>query len=143
MSQEGFQQGSPQPVEPAFVGPSVALTSDDKTWGMLAHLLSLAGYIGIPFGNVIAPLVVWLVKRDTSKFVDYHGKESLNFQINILVYLLVSIPLLFCIVGIFTMAAAYVYGVVMAIVAAIKANNQGKQRRDVPVPVHVPTYQVE
>jgi uncharacterized Tic20 family protein len=114
--------GPEPPLTPdsAYPGDAVATTSDDRLWAMLAHLLSLSGYF-IPFGNVVAPLVVWMVKRDSSKFVDYHGKESLNFQINVLLYILVSIPLVFCVVGIFTMIAAGVYGLVMAIIAGVNA----------------------
>src|SRR5438067_1415460 len=57
------------------------LTSEEKTWGMLCHLSTLLAYAagGLTF---IGPLVCWLIKKDTSKFVDYHGKESLNFQLN-------------------------------------------------------------
>lgn len=110
------------PEEGSEPEPSVSISSDDKTWAMLAHLLTISGFV-IPLGNIIAPLVIWLVKKETSKFVDYHGKESLNFQINILVYLLVSIPLVFCVVGIFTMIAASLYGLIMAIIAGINASS--------------------
>ncbi len=53
---------------------------DARTWAMLCHIGAFAGYI-IPFGHIIAPLVIWLIKKDESPFVDDQGKESLNFQI--------------------------------------------------------------
>ena len=109
--------------EPPYPGEApLALTSEERTWGMLCHLSSLLGYFaaGLSF---IGPLICWLIKKDQSAFVDYHGKESLNFQLNILVYILVSIPLIFCFVGILTLSLAVVYGAIMAIVAGVKANS--------------------
>jgi len=56
-------------------------TKDDRTWAMLCHLSGLAGYV-VPFGNIFGPLIIWLIKRDQSWFVDDQGKEALNFQIS-------------------------------------------------------------
>ena len=58
---------------------------------MLCHLSSLAGSV-IPFGNIVGPLVVWLIKKDEYAFVDDQGKESLNFQISITIYTVVGHP---------------------------------------------------
>jgi len=97
------------------------LTSEEKTWGMLCHLSTLLAYAagGLTF---IGPLVCWLIKKDTSKFVDYHGKESLNFQLNVLIYTLICLPLVCVVVGIFLLAALHVYSIVCVIIAGIKAN---------------------
>ncbi len=62
---------------------------DDRTWGILCHLSALAMLLGVPLGNLLGPLVVWLVKRDQSSFVDQQGREALNFQISITLYALV------------------------------------------------------
>lgn len=64
------------PSEPGKL--PTAQTQDDKTFGMLAHLLGA-------FANILGPLVIWLMKKDQSKFVDDQGKEALNFQILILI----------------------------------------------------------
>ncbi|WP_269527096.1 DUF4870 domain-containing protein [Coraliomargarita parva] len=53
----------------------------DRTSGMLCHLLALSGLIGVPFGNIVGPLIIWLIKKDQDPFVDRCGKNSLNFQI--------------------------------------------------------------
>ena len=58
--------------------PLTVLTGEEKTWGMLCHLSTLLSYLALAL-TFIGPLVCWLVKKDSSKFVDYHGKESLNF----------------------------------------------------------------
>jgi uncharacterized Tic20 family protein len=99
-----------------------ALTSEEKTWGMLCHLSTLLAYFagGMTF---LGPLVCWLIKKDSSNFVDYHGKESLNFQLNILVYTLICLPLICVVVGIFLLGAVHVYSIVCVIIAGIKASN--------------------
>jgi len=96
---------------------------DSTTWGMLAHISAFAGVIGVPFGNVLGPLIVWLAKRDQSEFIDYHGKEALNFQISLTIYMFISAILVLIVVGILLLIAIAVVGLVLTIVAAIKANN--------------------
>ncbi|PXA04854.1 DUF4870 domain-containing protein [Coraliomargarita sinensis] len=49
--------------------------------GMLCHLLALTALVGVPFGNILGPLVIWLIKKEDHPFIDKCGKESLNFQI--------------------------------------------------------------
>lgn len=89
---------------------------------MACHLAALAGYI-IPFGWIIGPLVVWLIKREESAYVDYHGKEALNFQISVLIYGIISVFLVFILIGIPILIALGIYQVVMIIIATIKASN--------------------
>jgi uncharacterized protein len=115
--------GEPSVDPVSEVQPAVELNKDDRMWAMLAHLFSLVGYV-VPFGHVIAPLVVWLIKKDTSKFVDFHGRESLNFQICMMIYVLVSIPIGFltCGIGFVLTVAIAVFDLVMVIIASIKAN---------------------
>ena len=76
-----------------------ASSPDERTWAMFCHLSTLAGWI-IPFANLIAPLVIWLVKKDQYPMVDDQGKEALNFQINITIYELGSLVLCLVIIGI-------------------------------------------
>jgi len=66
------------------------LTQDEKTFGMLAHLSALAALILPSFGNIIGPLIIWLVKKDQSAWVDKQGKESLNFQISMSIYFIAA-----------------------------------------------------
>jgi len=115
-----------------FVGkPSAGGSSDERMWGMLCHLSSLAGSV-IPMGNIVGPLVVWMIKKDEYAFVDDQGKESLNFQISIAIYVVAAIALYFLMIGIFAvpifgllmsvMAAITIFGLVMSVIAAVKAN---------------------
>jgi uncharacterized Tic20 family protein len=95
---------------------------DERMWGMFCHLFALGGFI-IPLGNIIGPLVAWLIKKDEYPFVDDQGKESLNFQISILLYLIVSGILAVIVIGFFLMAAVGIFNLIMIIIASIKAND--------------------
>ena len=57
---------------------------------MLCHLSAFAGFTGIPFGTILGLLVIWLLKREESPFIDTHGKEALNFQISVIIYGIIS-----------------------------------------------------
>ena len=96
-------------------------TRDDRTWAMLCHVSGLAGYV-IPFGNIFAPLIIWLIKRDQSWFVDDQGKEALNFQISWTIYMIVSAIAILVLVGIVLLGIVAIGGLVLLIVAAVKAN---------------------
>ena len=100
----------------------LALTSNDKTMGMLSHLLALSGFVGVPFGNIVGPLIIWLTQKDKSSFADFHGKESLNFQITIIIAGLISGVLCLILVGFLLLFALWAYGIAMTIVASMKAN---------------------
>lgn len=69
------------------IPPPQRQASEERTWGMLCHLSALSWMVGVPFGNILGPLIIWLVKKDQYPFVDDQGKESLNFQISIAIYL--------------------------------------------------------
>src|SRR5262249_2055038 len=89
---------------------------------------ALLGYFaaGLTF---IGPLVCWLIKKDTSRYVDYHGKEALNFQINILVYAFACIAVLIATCGLgFVIAVPAligmgIYNIIMPIIAGVNANS--------------------
>jgi uncharacterized Tic20 family protein len=97
------------------------ISAEEKTWGMLAHLSSLAGFI-IPFGNVIGPLVVWLIKKDTMPFVADQGKEALNFNITVAIAAVISCILIFVVIGFLLLAVVAVGWLVLTILACIEAN---------------------
>jgi uncharacterized Tic20 family protein len=101
-----------------------ALTSEEKNYAMLAHLLALAGLI-LPFGSIIGPLVIWLIKKDESPFVDKNGKESLNFQISTTIYLIVAGILAFITLGLlfFLPIAVSIFWLVYVIIASVRVSN--------------------
>lgn len=95
--------------------------------GMLAHLLALSGFV-IPFGNIIAPLVIWMIKKDQSAFVNDQGKESLNFQITIFIMMIVCFILFFVVIGIFLLPLVGLYWLIFSVIAGIKANGGERYR---------------
>jgi uncharacterized protein len=101
---------------------SAELTNEEKNWGMACHLSVFCAFLGIPFGNIIAPLVIWLVKKDQSKFIDHNGKEVLNFQISILIYLAISLILTFVVIGIVLIIAVTIAAIVLTIIAAVQTS---------------------
>lgn len=97
------------------------LESRERNWAMVAHLSGLALYTGIPFGNVLGPLVVWLLKKDELPFVADQAKEALNFQLSLTVYTLIAIVLMFFLIGLFAFPVLLVAHVIFSIVAAVQA----------------------
>ena len=97
-----------------------------NTWGMLCHLTALSLFIGIPFGHIIGPLVVWLIKKDECPFVDEHGKESVNFQISMTIYGIVSVILFIILIGFVLLGVLLIAELVLVIMASVKASNGEK-----------------
>jgi uncharacterized Tic20 family protein len=106
------------------------LNKDARMWGMFCHLAGLAGFLPIVpvFGSIIAPLVIWQMKKDDFIFVDEQGREAVNFQISILIYALVAGLLCFVCIGFVLLPAVYIFDLVFLLIAAIKAND-GRQYR--------------
>ena len=97
-----------------------------RNWAMGCHLAALTCYVGIPFGNILGPLLVWLFKKDEYALVDEHGKEALNFQISVMVYSLVAVIVIVIPVAIalgILLAALFAVNLVLIIVAAIQTSN--------------------
>ena len=101
------------------------LSKDARMWAMFCHLGGLAGLAPIvpAFGSIIAPLVIWQIKKNDFPFVDEHGKEAVNFQISMLLYAIICIPFCFICIGFIMLAAVGIVDIVCLLIAAIKANN--------------------
>ncbi len=97
-------------------------TRDERTWGMIAHLSAFAVFVFPLGGNIIAPLIVWLARRDTSAFVDAEAKEALNFNISVSLGWIVCGLLTFVLVGIPLGVILFLGWLLMTILAAIKAS---------------------
>ncbi len=105
---------------PGQVAPG-AIPQDDKTIAVLTHLSGI-------LQAIIVPLIVWILKKDTSPYLNDQAKEALNFQISILIYgfaVGAIATVTSCIhmgVGFFLIPLVYVFQFVMSIIAAIAAN---------------------
>jgi uncharacterized Tic20 family protein len=111
----------PPPTAPAETGMPAEIKQEDKTMAMLCHLLAIVSWF-------LGPLIVWLIKKDQSKFVDEQGKEALNFQITLLIGDVIGIATSCLIVGWFILLAVWGIRLVFCILAAI-AVNKGEHYR--------------
>jgi uncharacterized protein len=135
--------GTPPPgwhASPASPSPRPhpsGLSSESRGWAIGAHLGGLVLGIGtVAVLGFLAPMVVWLLKRDEDAFVDHHAKEALNFQLTVLVAVLASLVLAvpaiifgaitlgvgFVLVGLLVLAAAVAW-FVLPIIGTVKASN--------------------
>lgn len=97
-------------------------TQEERQMGMFLHLSLLASII-VPAAGIILPVVLWQTQKEKMPALDPHGKMVANWMISHLIYVVVSIVLAFFIIGIFTLLAAMVLGIVFPIIGGIKANN--------------------
>ncbi|WP_375057707.1 DUF4870 domain-containing protein [Zobellella sp. DQSA1] len=94
---------------------------DEKNWAMFCHLSVFAGLL-VPLGNIVVPLVLWLLKRRESAYVDFHGKEVLNFQITLLLALVVCWVLTFVIIGFVLMVVLGLVALVLTLIGVVRAS---------------------
>lgn len=115
MSESAHPEPSPQPG---------AITPDqERTWGMLAHLIPLiAMVVSAGFLGFVGSLVVFLVYKDRGPFVRAHAANSLNIQIWTFIGLVISVPLMFILVGFVTFGIVLVWAFVVHIIGAVRAN---------------------
>ncbi len=97
------------------------ISAEERQWGMFAHLSALVGFL-IPLGSIIAPLIIWQIKKAEMPFVDDQGKEALNFQITVFIAVLVCIVLSFVLIGLLLLPIVGIGALVFTIIGGIKAN---------------------
>lgn len=107
---------------------SSTTSSDVRTWNVLCHASALLGLFFHFLGHLVGPLVVWLAKRGDSPEIDAHGKESLNFQISMLIYDAIAAILCIVLIGIPILILLWILNTVFVIVASIQAS-EGKLYR--------------
>lgn len=105
-------------------GQTKPTTSDAQARQMAAccHAAGILGFI-IPFGNVLAPLLLWLMQRETHTFIDAQGKEAVNFQISFTIYYLVGFVLMFVLLGFLLVPLLLLAHLILMIVATVKSYN--------------------
>jgi uncharacterized Tic20 family protein len=118
---------SPTPIAApnAYTGP--APDQDAKTMAMLCHLLGI-------FTGFIGPLVIWLMKKDQSPFVNDQGAQALNFHITLVIAYVVAFLLCFVCIGYILLPALFVVQLIFGILGAMKANNGEAYRYPLAIP---------
>ena len=86
------------------------------------QLSALAGGLVPGLGHLLGPLIVWLAKKDEIPQVDIEGKEALNFQITMSLYMLISGLLMWVGIGFLMLAAVIVADLILTVVAAVKTS---------------------
>ncbi len=109
----------PPPVAGIALGLGKMAESDEKTMALLAHLLG-----GITC--LLGPLIIWLIKKDESPFVNDQGKEAVNFQLSILIGYVIAgilnfIPFVNCITWLFFPVLG-ISGLIFGILGGLEAN---------------------
>ena len=113
-----METSSPPPL-PANINSVV----NARTWGALCHASALLGvFLHFP-GHLLAPLIVWLAKREESPEIDAQGKEAVNFQISMLIYHIVAAVFCLILIGFVFLAILWVLNAVLVIIAAIQASD--------------------
>ncbi|NLP58245.1 DUF4870 domain-containing protein [Lutibacter sp. B1] len=108
------------------------ITQNDKNYSTILHLSTFFGWF-FPFGNIIAPLIMWIAKKNDSDFIDDHGKAALNFQLSLTLYsfllAILIIPITILTLGLGLVAVilgiipAIILTLIFVITASIKASN--------------------
>lgn len=104
--------------EPAILQKS-DMTKEERDWSMWAHFSTLSVLLGVP--GFIGPAVIWFMKRDESAVIAAQAKESLNFQITMFIYMVVSAILILVVVGIVLLPLVIIADLVLAIIAGVRA----------------------
>jgi uncharacterized protein len=102
------------------------INKEERTWAMGAHLSAFAGHF-VPFGHIIGPLVIWMIKKDSMPLVDDQGKEALNFQITMTIGFAACLAMAFTVIliplAVPIGAVLWLVDVILTIIAAVKAND--------------------
>ena len=142
----------PPPVPVKAMGQRIPTTisTQPTSLGVVMHLLGFTGLF-FPLGNILAPLILWLVKRGDSSYLDSVGKETINFQISYTIYLTVSLILCKVWIGLIMFPVIGLMWIIFMIVAAVKAGKgmeylyplvirmkSSKSKLSIPPPLHRP-----
>lgn len=111
-------------------------SESERNWGMFCHLSALSGLF-IPMGGILGPLIFWLVRKEESDWVNRNGKASLNFQLSMLLYFVLCIPLFILLIGFLFLAVLIVLDIICVVLASVKSANE----QTFNYPLSIPFFQ--
>lgn len=97
-------------------------SKEQRSMAALSHALTLLGYIGVPFANILAPLIIMLVDKGPGDFVKNHARESLNFHITMMIAVIINVLLMFVLIGFATFCVQFIFTIVVVVQASMAAN---------------------
>ena len=125
MDQNPFTEPVPPTLSPD--GSPAPANKDDNMLGVVCHLLALAGF-AVPLGNILGPIILWLVKRYESPYLDAVGKEVVNFNISWSIYILVAAFSILMVIGFLLLPLVSLVWLILVILGAVSASS-GKFHR--------------
>ncbi|MBJ7259032.1 MAG: DUF4870 domain-containing protein [Chthoniobacterales bacterium] len=114
---------SPSNQPPNLPSTPPGVTPEEQSWAIALHLSGFAGFLLPSLGQILAPLVIWLIKRPESAYLDRVGKDVLNFQISYTIYVVVAGILCWFCIGFLVLPVILVVWIVLMVVAAVKTSN--------------------
>ena len=105
-----------------YRSPMSLQTPEEKQMGMFIHLSNLLYAFVYPIGAAL-PIILWQTQKDKMPALDAHGKNATNWIISSFIYMTVSIPLMFVLIGFLTASIVWILMIIFPIIAGIKANN--------------------
>jgi uncharacterized Tic20 family protein len=124
-SQQYGQQYGQHPQQPYRTQPATMSPEDERTWGAISHagavvaMVCSAGFLGF-----VASVVVFMMYKDRGPFVRAHAANSINVQITMFIWIVISIPLILLLgLGLLTLVAAPFVAGLLHVIGAIKAYN--------------------
>ena len=94
-----------------------------RTWAVMLHLSTLAGFSVVPLVGLVAPILIWQLKKDAMPELDPHGKIVVNFLLSMFIYWIVAGLLCVVVIGFPILIALWVISIVFPVVGGIKAND--------------------
>ena len=104
-----------------ITGPGSEPLPEERNWSVGAHVGALVGNV-FALGQIVVPLVIWLAKKDESPFIADQARESLNFQISMTLYFVISGALTYILVGFLFIAILAVLEIICVVIAAVHAS---------------------
>jgi len=123
------------------VGPTGAPEAPDdlekqtRTWAMILHLSLLSGLV-LPVAGLIAPIVIYVIKKDSLPGIVPHGYVVFNWMISAVIYAVLSLILMIVVIGFFTMFAVVILSIAFPIIGGIKAS----EGQVWPYPLSIPIF---
>ncbi len=128
VNQNGSQIPAADPPGTTPLSQATSTNKDSRTYALLSHLVIFPCFIVPFFGNILGPLVIWLIYKDKDAFVEKHARESLNFQVSMTIYALISLVLWFLFNRILGILVIFI--IIIMAVFVIKASIAANKGRD-------------
>lgn len=111
-------------------------SESERNWGMFCHLSALSGFF-FPFGGILGPMIFWLLRKEESEWVNTNGKASMNFQLSMMLYMVLCIPLFILLIGFLFLGVLVLLDIICVIIASVRASSG----QEFTYPLSIPFFQ--